>query len=224
MGSASHRMRHKWLSRMRGRVANRKEKEDGRSTAQRHAAQLCLHQKCYEQTLLRPYFTLGWANVPLTKLIPWQSLCTFEDFWVKLAAPAHSYRATFPFFLFVFLPTLLRTLENSSIPLRDVSPPYNFPLLVSLDEDVTFQRPIHLFIRRPITVVNRQSTTRRVKASVHWKFAHGTDSSTNRFHVSFYICSCVAVDSATCETGWFNVTVRAVSVSVLRLHGLLDRA
>lgn len=86
----------------RRRGGGERREGEGRQP-QRHAAQPCvLHQKCCEQTLLRPYFTLGWANVPLTKLIPRQSLCTFEDFWVKLAALPR--RALLPsYFLFHFL-------------------------------------------------------------------------------------------------------------------------
>lgn len=95
-------MFHKWASTIHeggGEARGGKEKEDSRNDTLRNPV---LHQKCCEQTLLRPYFTLGWANVPLTKLIPRQSLCTFEDFWVKLAALPR--RALLPsYFLFHFL-------------------------------------------------------------------------------------------------------------------------
>lgn len=92
----SHWTLHKWRSTIRGKrgaTGSEREKElgPGRSgAASTRGNRGGLHQKCHEQTLLRPYFTLRRANVPLTKLIPRQSLCTFEDFWVKLPAPPHT--------------------------------------------------------------------------------------------------------------------------------------
>lgn len=99
-------------------------------------AQPWLHQKWYEQTLLRPYFTLRRANVPLTKLIPRQSLCTFEDFWVKLPARPSPFRgaalAPPPARHFFFIS--LATLENARLRESATFPHFYFLLVLYCPE------------------------------------------------------------------------------------------